>query len=134
MSRGRYQTKQQMAIESFMHEHEGESYTVDMLCSQLAQEGISIGKATVYRSLERMVNDGVLIAVPDVQLGCVRYSCTDSPSASMYLMCDSCHKIKPLECEAIGNFINHVADEHDFIPDSQKTIMYGKCSECGSDE
>ncbi len=134
MSRGRYTTKQQVAIESFFRDHKGNSYTVDMLCSELAQKGISIGKATVYRCLERMLDDEIIIAIPDVELGCIRYSFTDSKPAAMYLMCDTCHRIQPLHCEAIDSFINHVANEHEFRPDNQKTIMYGKCNECGDNE
>ncbi len=134
MSRGRYTTKQQVAIESFLKEHVGNSYTVDMLCSELAQKGIPIAKATVYRSLERMLEDQTIIAIPDIEIGCIRYSCTDCEPAEMYLMCNTCHKVKPLHCDAIDKFINHVANEHEFKPDNQKTIMYGKCNECGEDE
>ncbi len=134
MNRGHYVTKQQIAIETFLRSHEGESFTVDMLCSELSQEGKSIGKATVYRSVERLVEECKAIAIPDVELGCNRYSATEEDSAAMYLMCDSCHKVKPLHCNVIDRFISHVADEHDFLPDNQKTIMYGKCNECGDNE
>ncbi len=134
MVRGRYTTKQQIAIETFMQEHEGFSYTVDMLCSELIQKGISIGKTTVYRCLERLVQDQKIIAIPDVSLGCIRYCYANTDPTAMYLMCDDCHRVKPLNCKAINSFISHVADEHEFQPDNQKTIMYGKCRECGKHE
>ncbi len=134
MARGRYTTKQQVAIEAYLKQNKGESYTVDMLCSELSDQGMAIGKATVYRCLERLVSEELLIAVPDVELGCIRYCCIDDKPAVMYLMCDTCHKLKPLYCNAIESFISHVADEHDFRPDNQKTIMYGICKECVSGE
>ncbi len=134
MARGRYKTKQQESIEEFLKEHAGESYTADKLCSDIACEGITIGKATVYRCLERLLEDGYVIAVPDVDLGSIRYSYTDQDSADMYMMCNICHKVKPLHCEAIDRFMTHVANEHEFRPNSQKTIMYGECKECGDNE
>ncbi len=134
MSRGRYTTKQQVAIESYLRDHKGESYTVDMLCSKFIERGISIGKATVYRCLERMLHDEVIIAIPDVDLGCIRYSYIDTKPAAFYLMCNSCHRIQSLHCDEIDRFMDHVACEHQFRPDSQKTIMYGKCNECGNNE
>ncbi len=134
MSRGRYTTKQQVAIESFLKDHQGDSYTVDMLCTELEKQGISIGKATVYRCLERLLNDAVIVGVPDIELDSIRYSYINCRPATVYLMCDCCHKIKPLNCKTIDKFISHVADEHNFKLDNQKTIMYGICNECGGNE
>ena len=52
-----YQTKQQLAIEEYICSTT-DHFTVADVCAHFREEGKSFGSATVYRALERLIEEG----------------------------------------------------------------------------
>ena len=61
-----YHTRQKDSILALLQEQEEQFLTVDEIRLRLTQDGISVGQSTVYRTVERLVADGVVSKVPSV--------------------------------------------------------------------
>ena len=55
-----YHTRQKDSILALLQEQEEQFLTVDEIRLRLTQDGISVGQSTVYRTVERLVADGVV--------------------------------------------------------------------------
>lgn len=64
--RGRYRTRQQELILDCLREQKDVFLTVDQLMVYLGQKEIQVGQTTVYRTLDRLTGDGVVIRIPSV--------------------------------------------------------------------
>ena len=60
MGKLQYRTKQMTELLTFLESVQGRHVTVNEICDALAQKGIAIGTTTVYRHLERLVEDGTV--------------------------------------------------------------------------
>lgn len=126
--KGRYHTRQQELVYSCMQQHTGEFFSVDELTHILAERE-SIGRSTVYRALERLSSDGVLIRVPATEGGSVRYGFVEqTPDAK--LVCTRCNTIVPLSCKSLEAFRAHVRARHGFALDMQQSVFFGLCAAC----
>ena len=68
-----YHTRQKDSILALLQEQEEQFLTVDEIRLRLTQDGISVGQSTVYRTVERLVADGVVSKVPSVDRSSARY-------------------------------------------------------------
>lgn len=128
--RGRYSTRQQSFVLTFMKNHKGESLTVDEIHSSLIEQGFHVGKTTVYRAIERLAADGVCVQVPDITGGSSRYCCLDTSTPGTCLACLSCHRVYFLMCGGLDEFMHHVWDDHGFEVLPERTVVYGYCKHC----
>jgi Fur family ferric uptake transcriptional regulator len=130
-----YKTKQMEAILSFMQSMQGHHVTVHDICEHFDQAGISVGKTTVYRNLDRMVRQGVVAKyiVDGTSGACFEYiGEPDMPeeSPSFHCKCKQCGKLTHLECDEVSEFGRHMLRHHDFEMDPMRTVFYGVCGDC----
>ena len=59
-SKAPYQTKQMAQLLTYLKTVEGTHVTVADVCSYFKEQGITIGTTTVYRNLEKMVEQGLV--------------------------------------------------------------------------
>ena len=55
-----YQTKQMKQILTYLQTIEGTHVTAADVCSYFKEQGINVGTTTVYRNLEKMVEQGLV--------------------------------------------------------------------------
>jgi len=126
-----YKTKQRTAIEKLLMERAGEHLTADEIMAALGQQGFAIGKATVYRCLERMMEQGTV----------KRYAFNEGKSASYeyqgqgakaryHLKCCGCGEMTHLECELLDTLPQHIFEHHGFTLDAAQTVLMGRCEKC----
>ena len=60
--RSQYKTRQMNELLSYLKSVQGSHVTVNDICEHFKSEGISVGTTTIYRQLERMVGQGVVMA------------------------------------------------------------------------
>lgn len=133
--KAQYQTKQMSELLTFLRSVPGSHVTVNDICDHFKKEGIAMGMTTVYRNLERMVEQGVVAKYITEGSGgaCFEYigeqdNC-ELP-AYYHCMCEKCGKLIHLQCVEVANLGQHMLDHHDFKMDSLRTVFYGICSEC----
>lgn len=92
-----------------------------------------IGLATIYRQLEKLVQDGLLRKYTlDGHAGaCYQYVGSDTCAGEHYhLKCEGCGQLIHLDCHFVEDMQKHIQDEHGFTVNNNKTVLYGTCGKC----
>lgn len=136
---GTYNTKQKAAIFELLRENEGKHFTADDIISSLSSDNISIGKATVYRYLEKLVSENVVRKYEISKSDAACYEYLGGEESSMcsnhyHLKCTICNKLFHISCRNLNSISEHILSEHRFKIDKSKTVFYGICEKCGKEE
>ena len=135
MSRtAQYKTKQKEEMLRFLKSMSGEKITVNDIVKHFTESGVTLGTATIYRHLERMVADGDVkkYFVDGMASACFEYVGDDTGDGKnrFYLKCERCGKLIRFHCRELQNIQNHLLMEHGFSIDSARTVFYGTCNQC----
>lgn len=126
-----YQTKQKNVIHELLSTRKSEHLTAEQMLLTLEKNNTPVSKATLYRTLEQMVDNHELI----------KYSIDGSPSCYQYVECSINHEHVHFKCEICGRLI-HIENPKIASLDTElekiygikintkKTVLYGKCDEC----
>lgn len=130
--RGRYRTKQQEIILGCLKKQKEVFCTVEQFIECLRRDGIHVGQTTVYRALERLTEDGVVIKIPSVDGSRAQFKYIGEEKCCNVgkLVCLKCGCIIPLECSRLDEFSRHIHEEHEFKLDQLHMVLYGCCSKC----
>lgn len=124
-----YKTKQREEILSFFRQHPGQHITAQELCAAL--DGVS--KATVYRALDRLVQEGLLrrYTLEGGQAACYQFSGSHSHCQEHYhIRCTQCGRLFHVQSPAMNRVAGELKEQEGFILDSSMTVLYGICREC----
>lgn len=133
MAKSSYNTKQKQIIYDFLNENSDEMLTCDEIFDGLKNRSTPVGKATLYRFLDNLVNDGSARKVIDNSNKSAAYQLLDKNmncSAHMHLKCICCGKITHLGCDFMHSVGEHILKHHQFSVDNSKTLIYGICGKC----
>ena len=129
-----YSTKHQEELLEYMKSVAGTHVTAGDICMHMRSAGNNIGTATVYRNLEKMVDDGVVnkYIIDEGSSACYEYVGTHDhkEGACYHLKCESCGKLIHLGCEEISTLNEHIRQHHGFTVNPRRTVFYGICGEC----
>lgn len=129
-----YKTKQGDELRAYLESVPGRHITAADVCDYFKQSGRPMGMATVYRQLERMVDEGV-IAKYNIDAGtpaCFEYLGPHLGEDTCYhCKCQVCGKLIHLHCGELPELQKHVLERHGFSIDPVRTVFYGVCRECG---
>ncbi len=127
---GIYKTKQRSLIEEELKSAQGH-ITVEELTDRLCAKGSAVGRTTVYRSLERLVEEGKAQKYSAVgESSCYQFLEGKECCEHFHLKCTSCGRLIHIECDHIKELAEHIGLEHGFEVDKLKTVLYGKCEDC----
>lgn len=131
-----YKTRQRSQILNCLIENKSKHLTADEIAVILKEQGCEVGKTTVYRSLEKLMEEGSVR----------KYICEEGKSACFqyvdggknchqhfHLKCIMCGKLIHLECDYLSDLEQHIFEHHKFIVDNTKTVLYGICEECSNE-
>lgn len=126
-------TRQRAAVCTYLSRHAERYLSVDDVWTGIMAAGGSVGRTTVYRGLESMAQDGLVLKAI-MPGGEARYRMA-GPDASAQLVCLDCGRALSLDCHMATDFSNHVLADHGFRIDTARTVLYGTCAECmGGDD
>lgn len=128
-----YKTRQRSLVLNCLIQNKEKHMTAEEIAVFLKEQGAEIGKATVYRTLEKLITEG----------GVRKYICEEGKSACFqyiddnekchqhfHLKCFKCGKLIHLECDYLSDLEKHIYEHHKFTVDNTKTVLYGVCEEC----
>ena len=130
-----YRTKQQDLLISYMNKTHGKHFTAEDVHVHFEKKGITIGIATIYRQLEKCVEQGTVIKyfIDEHSAACFEYMGEDSSCVKdehFHLKCEKCGKLSHLECNDLAAIKNHLLEEHGFMLNPCRTVFYGLCASC----
>lgn len=130
-----YHTKQQDLLLTFLREAGGRHMTVAEITELLRERGAAVGTTTVYRSLEKLVAQGMVIkyAAKKGAPACFEYvgeSAEPGGDIQYHCICNVCGRLIHLHCEEIEGLAGHLREEHGFELDMTRTVLYGVCEDC----
>ncbi|MBJ7280520.1 MAG: transcriptional repressor [Rhodoluna sp.] len=103
--------------------------SAQQLHRQLAQHGSAIGLATVYRTLNTLVADGLADSLVNAGETLFRDCSKDHHH---HLICNGCGIAVELEAEQAEAWASKVASEHGFTDVSHTIDIFGLCQKCTS--
>jgi Fur family ferric uptake transcriptional regulator len=107
----------------------GEHLSVEGIQRRLREQGEQVGTATVYRSLDLLVECG-LVRSHDFGEGFKRFEATLSDRQHGHLVCARCGSVLEFSTERFERLLPIVADEHGFQPHRHRVEIYGLCRNC----
>ena len=126
-----YNTKQRALIVDFLKENSAHVSAKDIL-SHLAEQGVNIGIATVYRTLDRLCEQGVVkkFVIDERRGACYQYAQGAECDEHFHLKCVSCGALIHMDCGFLREMEEHILADHGFTVSSGKTVIYGVCAKC----
>lgn len=127
-TRTRRPTKQRTAIESDLERSE-EFRSAQQVHASLHAHGDKIGLATVYRTLQAMVDEGLVdhLRTDDGEQAYRRCS----TGHHHHLVCRDCGRTVEIEGQAVERWTDAISAEHGFSDVSHTLELVGRCSSCG---
>ncbi len=130
-----YKTKQREELIAYLEETKGEHITVADVCDYFRAVGNPIGTSTVYRQLERLVDEGLMakFILEPGSPACFSYLGEEHSGGAMpcfHCKCEICGKLIHLHCEELEQLADHLAEEHRFELNPLRTVFYGRCEAC----
>jgi Fur family ferric uptake transcriptional regulator len=119
-------TNQRVEIIAFLREHKGHP-TVDEVYDGVRKKLTRISKATVYKNLKFLSQNG-LLEEGNVK-GVTRFEANFVPHH--HLICRKCGKMDDFQSEELFDYSMKIAEDIEgFSIDSMSTNFYGICKQC----
>ena len=96
---------------------------------ELAAKDVSVGTATVYRTLDVLVRSG-LVVERDFGEGFKRYESARGIPQHEHLLCTVCGKVTEFRDERLERMTTLLAEAHGFARQRHRLVIYGICGEC----
>ncbi len=126
-------TKQKQAFRRFFEANRDKELTVAEIAEMLKESGSDMGIATVYRAVNRLESEGILVK-------CVtgtnakaryRYASSDNSVRSVHrVFCTVCGKIVDLPYKFTDKLEKNVSDMTGFALTEHQIMFYGLCNDC----
>nr|WP_256444811.1 transcriptional repressor [Blautia sp. MSJ-9] len=99
----------------------------------LKEMGIKVNTTTVYRYLDKLCAEHVVIKYPDLnsdkavfQFAGEEKKCTDH----LHLKCIRCGNVVHLDCDFMGELKEHLFRDHGFRLQCSGDMLHGICKDC----
>ncbi|HHU22743.1 MAG TPA: transcriptional repressor [Clostridiales bacterium] len=125
-----YRTRQREDILRFFESRPGQMFSAGDL---IASRELKVGKATVYRSLSRLTQEGRLSRfIPGPGSAALYQYNREKPGDAhrCRLACVKCGGTEDMYCSFMGEIERHMKGDHGFLVDKEKTVIYGLCKSC----
>jgi Fur family ferric uptake transcriptional regulator len=103
--------------------------SVEELIEALAEKGLKVGTATVYRTIDVLLASGFIVE-RDRGEGFRRFEPKRGLPHHEQLLCTACGRVEEFRDAALERMTHRVADAHGFVRERHRLVIYGTCSEC----
>jgi Fur family ferric uptake transcriptional regulator len=121
-------TAQRLAIAEVMLTSE-RHLSAEELERELETRGVSVGTATVYRTLEVLVRSG-LVVERDFAEGFKRYEPARGIPQHEHLLCTVCGRVREFRDERLERMTTVLAEQGGYVRQSHRLVIYGICEAC----
>lgn len=131
--KNRRSTRQKASILHCLKNMQAHHVTAEELIKHLEDSGISVGKATVYRYLSELEQNGKLRRYLGTENGpsCYQYIAENSSCREHYhLLCTICRHIVHFDDPELETHFRRLNKTRGFEIDDSKLVFYGICPNC----
>jgi Fur family ferric uptake transcriptional regulator len=107
--------------------------SVEAIRRQLKQQGERVGMATIYRTLDLLLESG-LVRAHEFGQGFKRYEPVAAQADHEHLICERCGRVIEFTNERLERMLPVLADEHGFQHRRHRVEIYGVCRVCSQRE
>lgn len=133
MQRGSYQTRQQEAVADLFERMQAQCLTADEAYRLLLDNGMEVGKTTVYRAITKLCDQGILRRyAPQSSSEAAQYQYNPCRESHLHIRCSGCGAMEHLHCDDVEAFAVHIRAHHGFVLDECRTILCGLCERCAA--
>ena len=122
-------TPQRLAIAAVLSQT-GKETSAQELYDRVRKKHAYIGRATVFRSLDRLVSAGLAQRLE--RPGHVSAYVWCEPGHHHHLICTTCRTVEDLGEESVGPLVESIARQRGFRVDHATLDFYGECRSCSS--
>lgn len=126
-----YKTKQREDLLNFFKNNKDKCFLAKDI---IKSSSINLGEATIYRTLSKFVDEGILkkFISPSGEGAYYQYNeCAEHCHEHFHLKCVKCGTLFHMDCSFMAHMAGHIKDEHGFCVDNSRTTLYGTCKNCG---
>jgi len=123
-----YQTQQLKRLCAFLHDNPEKQCTI----KEIEQALPEIGRATIYRQMEKLVQQGMVRRFARENSHGFVYQLTDGDSCNhhFHLKCVGCGKLIHLDETTSRQMQKSILKTKNFAIDGMKTMIFGTCNDC----
>ena len=91
-----------------------------------------IGMATVYRQMERFVEEGTVhkFVLGPGESACYAFAGDRNCASHFHCKCEKCGTLIHMDCKELCDIRDHLQEHYGFNWDAGKTVFYGICGQC----
>jgi len=104
------------------------TWTLDEMCRRLRKRHFACAPSTVFRAVNRLVEEGVLTLVPNPEGRGALYEITVSHHD--HLLCRSCHRLVPVPCPLGPEVPENLENASGLRIEGHQLVLDGLCSQC----
>ncbi|MFO0826399.1 MAG: Fur family transcriptional regulator [Gemmataceae bacterium] len=124
----RFTEQQRELVEHVFAKHS--HFEADQLIDELKKANKKVSRATVYRTLLKLVDAGLLRRI-ELPTGTV-YDHDYGYPAHDHLVCEKCGTMIEFQSEQLDEVLRSVAGEHQFRVSGHTLVVRGICAECNA--
>lgn len=122
----RYTTQQRdLVLHVFSHHNH---FDADQLTSDVGTAGLRVSRATVYRTLTKLVDAGLLRRID--MSGRTVYEHDYGYPQHEHLVCERCGKMIEFQSSALEGMLRDVCSQRQFQPSGHTLVVRGVCADC----
>src|SRR4051795_6308613 len=122
----RYTEQQRDMVRYIFSKHN--HFDADQLIDEMKQEGFQVSRATIYRTLGKLVDAGLLRRL---NIGTRTYYEHDYGYPQHdHLYCQKCHKMIEFQAAGMAGFIRELCQQHGFQLQGHTFVVRGICADC----
>jgi len=103
-------------------------FDAEELCANMEKEGLNVSRATVYRTLSKLVDAGLLRRLELGQR--VAYEHDYGYPQHEHMHCEECGKVIEFQIPELEELYRQICRQHAFHATSHSLIVRGTCAEC----
>jgi Fur family ferric uptake transcriptional regulator len=103
--------------------------SAEELIDALASKGLKVGTATVYRTIDVLLESGFVVE-RDRGEGFRRFEPRRELPHHEQLLCTACGRVEEFRDAALERMTQRVADAHGYVRERHRLVIYGKCAAC----
>lgn len=128
-----YATASRKKILDYLKDNSERTVTAAGIHTYLMKNDSAVNITTIYRYLDKLAKDGVVIKYVAEKGGQAAYQYVELGhhcEEHLHLQCVRCGGIIHLECAFMDEIAAHILEEHGFSLQCKNSILYGTCKKC----